>query len=92
MHFFSALCSFSVLLQSALCSCRGKSYNKLHVYFVTNQHFKNLYYIEVNEILGDISYGDQFSEDDNENIPSTTSSNKTIIYDPVQHVKSTLEE
>ena len=48
--------------------------------------------MKVNEILGDISYGDQFSEDDNENIPTTTSGNTTIVYDPGQYVKSPLEK
>ena len=46
----------------------------------------------MNEILGDISYVDQFSEDDNENIPTTTSGNTTIVYYPGQYVKSPLEE
>ena len=39
-----------------------------------------------------MSYGDQFSEDDNENIPTTSSDNTIIIYDPGQYVKSPYEE
>ena len=49
-------------------------------------------YIQVNQILGDISYGDQFSEDDDENIPTTTSGYTTIIYDPAQYKESCLEQ
>ena len=54
--------------------------------------FQELVPHKINEILGDISHGDQFSEDDNENIPTTASGNTTIIYDPGQYVKSPSEE
>ena len=86
-----------MLLLSALAKCSVLLQRQNHIinyiYLVTkHQHFKNLYHIKVNEILGDISCGNQFSEDDNENVPTTTSGNTTIIYDPGQYVKSPLEE
>ena len=48
--------------------------------------------LHVNQILGDISYGDQFSEDYDDNMPTTTSGNTTIIYDAAQYMESCLEQ
>ena len=48
--------------------------------------------MSVNQILGDILCGDQFSEGYNDNMPTTTSGNTTIIYDAAQYMESCLEQ